>query len=106
MENLRLSLFRWILGAKRSLWPTPMFLETKSPKKYESPQRRRLLPADNETPLPGGGTSKWTSKFNLRGLWIVVFHFLVLPNMACPRTLSQIYLGIWFWSIHEVMNIV
>ena len=43
-----------------------------------------------------GGTSKRTSKFNLRGLWMVVFHFLVLPSMACPRTLSRIYLGIWF----------
>ena len=27
---------------------------------------------------------------------MVVFHFLVLPNMACPRTLCQIHLGIWF----------
>ena len=54
MENARPSVFWWILGAKRSLWPTPMFLETNSPKKYESPQQRRLLQADNETPLPGG----------------------------------------------------
>ena len=46
------------------------------------------------------------SKFNLRVLWMVVFHFLVLPNMACPHTLSRIYLGIWFWGTHGVMNIV
>ena len=26
------------------------------------------------------------SEFNLRGLWMVVLPFLVLPNMACPRT--------------------
>ena len=63
--------------------------------------------ADNETPLPGGGgVSKWTLKFNLCGLWMIVFHFLVLPNMACPCTLSQNYLGIWFWGTHGVMNIV
>ena len=37
---------------------------------------------------------------------MVGFHFLVLPNMACPRTLSRIYLGIWFWGTHGVMNIV
>ena len=37
---------------------------------------------------------------------MVVFHFLVLPNMACPRTLSQIYLGIRFWGTLGVTNIV
>ena len=93
MENARPSVFWWILGAKRSLWPTPMFLETNSPKNmnppnggaYSKPIMRRLC---------RGGTSKYMSKFNLRGLWMVVFHFLVLPSMACPRTLSRIYLGI------------
>ena len=54
MENLRLSVFSWMLGAKQSLWPTPMFLETKSPKNMNPPKRRRLLKANNETPLPGG----------------------------------------------------
>ena len=37
---------------------------------------------------------------------MVVFHFLVLPSMACPRTLSRIYLGIWFWGTHGIKNIV
>ena len=32
----------------------PMFLDTKSPKNMNPPKRRRLLQADNETPLPGG----------------------------------------------------
>ena len=79
MENSRPSVFRWILGAKRSLWPTPMFLETNSSKNmnlpnggaYSKPIMRRLC---------RGGTSKWTPKFNLRGLWMVVLHFLVLPS--------------------------
>ena len=61
--------------------------------KNESPQQRRVIQADNETPLPGGKTSKWRSRFNLRGSWMVVLHFLVLPNMACPHTLSGTYLG-------------
>ena len=59
MEDLRVSVFWLILGAKRSLWPTPMFLETKSPNKmnppnggaYSKPITRRLY---------RGGTSKWT----------------------------------------------
>ena len=73
--------------------------------KYESPQRRRLLQADNETPLPGGD-EQIDVKIQFTGLWMVVFHFLVLPSMACPRTLSRIYLGIWFWGTHGVTNIV
>ena len=48
---------------------------------YSEPIMRRLC---------RGGTSKKTSKFNLQGLWIVVFHFLGFPNMVCPRTLSRI----------------
>ena len=39
MGNLRLSVFLWPLGAKRSLWPTPMFSETKSPKIMNPPNR-------------------------------------------------------------------
>ena len=74
--------------------------------KYGSPEQRRLLQADNETPLLGGKASKKMSKFNLHGLWMVVFYFLVLSNMACPRTFSVIYLGIWFWGTHVVLNIV
>ena len=46
-------MFWWILGAKRSLWPAPMFLKTKSPKNMNPPKQRRPLQADNETPLPG-----------------------------------------------------
>ena len=45
-------------------------------------------------------------EFKPLGLWMVVFHFLVLLNMACPHTLSRIYLGIWFWGTHGVANIV
>ena len=37
---------------------------------------------------------------------MVVFQFLVLPNVASTHTLSQIYLGIWFWSTHGVTTIV
>ena len=56
MENLRLSVFWWILGAKRSLWQTPMFLETKSPKimnlpnggAYSKPILRRLCRGGDE----------------------------------------------------------
>ena len=33
MENLNLSVFRWILDAKGSILLTPVFLKTKSPKK-------------------------------------------------------------------------
>ena len=58
--------------------------------KYECPKRRRLLQADNKTPLRvSGGTSKWMSKLDLKALWMVVLHFLVLPSKACPHTLSQ-----------------
>ena len=53
MENLRLSVFWWILGAKRSLWPTRMFLETKSPK--------------NMNPLNGGAYSKPKTRHLCRG---------------------------------------
>ena len=53
----RPSVFWWILGAKQSIWPTPMFLETNSPKSvnppnggaYSKPIMRRLCQ---------GGTSK------------------------------------------------
>ena len=48
--SLTYSVFWWISAAKRSLWPTPMFLETKSLKNmnqpnggaYSKPIRRRL----------------------------------------------------------------
>ena len=36
-ENIRLAVFLLILGAKRSLWPTPVFLETKSMKDMNLP---------------------------------------------------------------------
>ena len=36
----------------------PNVFGDQSSERYESPQWRRLLQADNETPLPGGGTSK------------------------------------------------
>ena len=36
----------------------PNVFEDQISKKSESPQRRRLLQADDKTPLPGGGKSK------------------------------------------------
>ena len=56
MENARPSVFWWILGAKRSLWLTPMFLETNSPKNmnppnggaYSKPIMRRLCRGGDE----------------------------------------------------------
>ena len=52
MVNVRLSVFWWILGAKRSLWLTPIVWENQSPKNMNP---LRSLQAHNETPLPGGG---------------------------------------------------
>ena len=66
-KNSKPSVFWWILGAKRSLWPTPMFFETKS-RKNESPQRGRLLQADNETPLLGGGGEQKDVKIHFTGV--------------------------------------
>ena len=82
-----------------------MFLETESPKNMNAPNGGAYFKPIMRR-LCQGGMSKCTSKLNLRGLWMVVFHFFVLPNLACPRTLSQIYLGIWFWGTHGVTNIV
>ena len=56
MDNSRPSVFWWILGAKRSLGPTPMFLETNSPKNmnppnggaYSKPIMRRLCRGGDE----------------------------------------------------------
>ena len=56
MEDSRPSVFWWILSAKRSLWPTPMFLETRSPKNmnppnggaYSKPTMRRLCRGGGE----------------------------------------------------------
>ena len=82
-----------------------MFLETKSPKNMNPPNGGAYSKLTTRC-LCRGGTSKWTSKFNLRQLWMVVFHFFLFPNMACPHTLSRIYLGIWCWGTHGVRNIV
>ena len=95
MENSRPSVFWWILGANRSLWPTPMFLKTIFPINMNPPNRGAYSKPIMRRLCRGGGTSKKMSKFDLRGLWMVVFHFLVLPSMACPRTLSRIYLEIY-----------
>ena len=70
--------------------------------KYESPLRRLVLQADNQTPLPWGDEQ---IDVHLRGSCMVVFRFLVLPNVACPHMLSQIYLQIWFWGTHGGINI-
>ena len=37
---------------------------------------------------------------------MVISYFLALPSMVCPHTMSQIYLGIWFWGTNGVTNIV
>ena len=56
--------------------------------------------------LAGGWKSKKMSTFNSRVLWMVLFHYLVWRNRACPHSLCGLYLGIWFWGTHGVMNIV
>ena len=81
MEYFRLSVFWWIVGTKRSLWPTPMFLKTKSRKNMNS-QKSAAYSKLTTRRLCRGVTSKSTSKFDLRWLWMLVFHFLLLPNMA------------------------
>ena len=56
MENSRPSVFWWISAAKRSLWPTPIFLEIKCPKNmnlpdggaYSKPPVRRLCRGGGE----------------------------------------------------------
>ena len=42
-------------GCQAVALANPKFLGVQISEKYESPQRRRLLQADTETPLPGGG---------------------------------------------------
>ena len=91
MENLRPYVYWWNFECQAVASANPNVFGDQMSQKDESAQPRRLLQANNKTAL--------------RGLWIIVFHFLVLPNMACPRTLSRIYLGIWFWGNHGVMNI-
>ena len=98
-------MFCWILGAKRLLWLIPMSLETKSPKNL-NPHNGGAYSKPTAKHVCRGATSKQTSNSNLRGFWIVGFHFLVLPNMACPHTLSRIYLRICFWGTCGVLNIM
>ena len=79
MENLRLSVFWWILGAQQSLWPTPTFLDTKSPKTmnppnggaYSKPTMRRLC--------GGGGDEQINVKIQFTG---VVDGSFLLPRVA------------------------
>ena len=105
MENLRLSVLWWILGAKRSLWPTPMILKTKSPKNMNPPNGGAYFKPITRL-LCRGGDEQIGVKVQFTGVRMVVFHFLVLPSRTCPRTLSRIYLLIWFWGTHGVTNIV
>ena len=65
--------------------------------KYESPQRRRLLQADNETPLPGED-EQIDVKIQFTGLWIVVWRVPV----PCP----EFTFGYCFRGTDGVMNIV
>ena len=77
MENSRPSVFWWILGAKRSLWPTPMFLEINSSKNmnppdgdaYSKPIMRRLC--------RGGGGEQKDVKIQFTGV--------VDGNVSLPR---------------------
>ena len=79
MEKSRPSVFWWILGAKRALWPTPIFLETKSPKNmtppnggaYSKPIRRRLC--------RGAGDEQIDVKIQVTG---VVNGSVSLPRVA------------------------
>ena len=76
-------------------------------KRNDSPQRGRLLQADNDTPLPGGGGGGQIDvKIQFTG---VVDGSVSLPPVAQyarPHTFSQIYPGIWLWGTHGVMNIL
>ena len=107
MNNLSLSVFWWILGAKRSLRPRQMFLETNSPRNMNPPNRDTYSkPIIRRLCRGGGGASRYRSQLNLRGIGMVVFHFPVMPTMACPCTLSRMYFEIWFWGTRGVVNIV
>ena len=48
-------MFWWILGAKQLLWPTPMFLETKSPKNMNPPNRGAYSKPITRRLCRGGG---------------------------------------------------
>ena len=87
MVNSKLSVCWWISGAKRWPWRSRRFFRDQISEKYESPQRRRLVQAENDTPLPGGGG-------------------MALPSMACSHTLSRMSLGIWCWGTRAVVSIV
>ena len=54
MENLKLSVICRILGAKRSIWLTPMFSEPKPPKKMISPNRGTYSKPTTRRPCQGG----------------------------------------------------
>ena len=58
MKNLRLCMFWWILGAKQSLSPTPMFLETKSPENMNPPDRGAYSTPITRCSRRGGGEPK------------------------------------------------
>ena len=73
--------------------------------KYESPNGG-TYPKLTGRRLCRGGDEQIDVKLNLWRMWMVVFHLLVWPNMACPNTLSGIYLAIWFSGTQGVMNIV
>ena len=55
MENSRPSKFLVDFGYQAVTLANHNVFGDQISEKYESPLRRRLLQADNETPLPGGG---------------------------------------------------
>ena len=54
MEHSSPSVFWCILGARRLLWPTPMFLETKSPKNMNPPNGGAYSKPTMRRPCQGG----------------------------------------------------
>ena len=79
MEDLRLSVFWWILGAKRSLWPTPMFSETKSPKNMNPPNGGAYSKPITTRLCRGGGGEEIDVKIQFTG---VVDGTVSLPRVA------------------------
>ena len=72
-------MFWWILGAKRSLWPTPIFLETKSPKHMNPPKGGAYSKTIMRRLCRGGGDEQIDVKIRFLG---VVDGSVSLPRVA------------------------
>ena len=67
------------LGCQAVAWASPNVFGDQISEKYESPQPRRLLQVDKETPLPGGGDEQIDVKIQFTG---VVDGSVLLPRVA------------------------